>query len=148
MLMTLTVNKEKMKRATENGYLIALDLAEKLVLKGIPFRTAHKVIGQLVQIASFSKKSLSKINPSEARNSVKGTAVDAKLLLDIIKNTTISSSLQDRTSLGSSGLSEQKRMIENRMKKIEMYREGANKRENDVKSSFAILSKKIKEITK
>ena len=148
MLMTLTVNKDKMKKATENGYLVALDLAEKLVLKGIPFRTAHKVIGQLVQIASFSKKSLSKINPSEAKNAVKGTTVDAKLLLDIIKNTSINSSLQDRTSLGSSGISEQKRMIENRMKKIEMYREGIIKRENDVKLTYDNLSKKVKEITK
>jgi len=29
-----------------------------------------------------------------------------------------------------------------------MYREGTNKRENNVKSSFANLSKKVKEFTK
>ena len=148
MLMTLKVNKEKMKKATENGYLVALDLAEKLVQNGVPFRTAHKVIGQLVQIAHFSKKPISKISPAEAKNSVKGTNVDPKLLLEIIKNTSINSSLKDRTSLGSSGLSEQKRMIENRMKKTEVYREGVNERENDVKSSLTSLSKKVKEITK
>ncbi|KKK57931.1 hypothetical protein LCGC14_3049520, partial [marine sediment metagenome] len=45
MLMTVTVNKEKMKKAAESGNLIALDLAEKLVLKGIPFRISHNVIG-------------------------------------------------------------------------------------------------------
>ena len=80
MLMTVSVNKEKMKKATESGNLIALDLAEKLVLKGIPFRTAHTVIGKIVQIASTSKKPLSKITPSEIKTSIKGTNVDSKFI--------------------------------------------------------------------
>jgi len=148
MLMTITINKEKMKKATESGYLIALDLAEKLVQKGIPFRTAHKVIGQLVQIASISKKPLSKITPSEVKTSVKGTNIDSKFLLKLINSTTIDSSLRDRTSQGSSGILEQKRMIVDRMKKIKMYREGTTKRENQVKTTFENLSKKVKLLIK
>jgi argininosuccinate lyase len=148
MLMTVTVNKEKMKKAAEGGNLIALDLAEKLVLKGIPFRISHNVIGKLVQIASISKKSLSKINPSEVKTAVRGTKVDSKFLMKLINSTSITSSLQDRTSQGSSGISEQKRMIVDRMKKIQAYRQGTTKRENDVKSSFETLSKKVKVLTK
>ncbi len=148
MLMTITINKEKMKKSTESSYLIALDLAEKLVQKGIPFRTAHKVIGQLVQIASISKKPLSKITPSEVKTSVKGTNVDSKFLLKLINSTTIDSSLRDRTSQGSSGILEQKRMIIDRMKKIKMYREGTTKRENQVKTTFENLSKKVKLLIK
>jgi argininosuccinate lyase len=148
MLMTVTVNKEKMKKAAESGNLIALDLAEKLVRKGIPFRIAHNVIGKLVQIVSISKKPLSKINPSEVKTAVKGTNVDSKFLLKLINSTSIKSSLQDRTSQGSSGISEQKRMIVDRMKKIQAYRQGTTKRENDVKSSFETLSKKVKVLTK
>ena len=148
MLMTITINKEKMKKATESGYLIALDLAEKLVQKGIPFRTTHKVIGQLVQIASISKKPLSKITPSEVKTSVKGTNIDSKFLLKLINSTTIDSSLRDRTSQGSSGILEQKRMIVDRMKKIKMYREGTTKRENQVKTTFENLSKKVKLLIK
>src|SRR3972149_1272397 len=148
MLMTITINKEKMKKSTESSYLIALDLAEKLVQKGTPFRTAHKVIGQLVQIASISKKPLSKITPSEVKTSVKGTNVDSKFLLKLINSTTIDSSLRDRTSQGSSGILEQKRMIVDRMKKIKMYREGTTKRENQVKTTFENLSKKVKLLIK
>lgn len=148
MLMTITVNKEQMKKATENGYLIALDLAEKLVQKGIPFRTSHKIIGQLVQTASFSKKPLSKLTSFDVKNAVKGTSVDSKFLIEIIKSTTINSSLQNRISQGSSGISEQKRMIENRMKKINAYREGITKREKYVKIALENLSKKVKELTK
>ena len=59
MLLTLSVNEKVMKKATESGYLIALDIAEKLVQQGIPFRTTHKIAGQLVQSAYQSKKPLS-----------------------------------------------------------------------------------------
>ena len=45
MMLTLSVNEKAMKKAAENGYLIALDVAEKLVLQGTPFRTAHKIAG-------------------------------------------------------------------------------------------------------
>jgi argininosuccinate lyase len=148
MLMTVAVNKDKMKKATESGNLIALDLAEKLVQKGIPFRTAHTVIGKLAQIASISKKPLSKITPSEVKTSIKGTNVDSKFLIKLINSTSIHSSLQDRTSQGSSGISEQKRMIIDRMKKIKMYRQGTTKRENEVKSTLDNLSKKVKVLTK
>lgn len=148
MLMTVTINKEKMKKAAESGNLIALDLAEKLVQKGIPFRTAHTAIGKLVQITSTSKKSISKITLSEIKTSIKGTNIDSKFLLKLINSTSISSSLQDRTSQGSSGISEQKRMITDRMKKIKMYREGTTKRENEVKLTLESLSKKVKILTK
>ena len=43
MLSELTVNEDKMRNAAEDGYLIALDLAEKLVYEKIPFRTAHNI---------------------------------------------------------------------------------------------------------
>jgi len=148
MLLTITVNKSKMKKATENGYLIALDLAEKLVLKGIPFRTAHMVIGKIVQLSNYSKKPISKITPTELKTANKGTSINTKFLSDIIKSTTINSSLRDRISLGSSGIKEQKRMIEDRMKKINAYREGILKREKEVKFTAENLSKKVKELTK
>ncbi|KAG2472302.1 MAG: hypothetical protein NPMRD2_500004 [Nitrosopumilales archaeon] len=146
--MTLTVNKPKMKKATENGYLIALDLAEKLVQKGIPFRTAHKVIGKIVQLSNYSKKPISKITPTELRTAIKGTSINTKFLSEIIKSTTINSSLRDRISIGSSGIKEQKRMIGDRMKKINAYREGIMKRNKDVKFAAENLSKKVKELTK
>jgi len=148
MLMTVVVNKEKMKKAAESGNLIALDLAEKLVQKGIPFRTSHSIIGKLVQIAIISKKPLSKITASEIKTSIKGTNVDQKFLIKIINSTSIASSLKDRTSNGSSGISEQKRMIIDRMKKIKIYRQGTTKRETEVRTTLENLSKKVRVLAK
>ena len=148
MLLTLRVNEKEMKKAAEGGYLIALDIAEKLVQNGIPFRTSHKVLAQLVQKAFQENKQLSKLSISEIKQSIKETRVDPKLVSKIIQSTSISSSLKDRSSEGSSGYEEQKRMIAHRIKKINAYRTGITKRDNQVTNAFANLSRKAKVLMK
>jgi len=148
ILLTLRVNEKQMKKTTESSYLIALDIAENLVKKGVPFRTTHKIAGNLVQIAHNSKKSLYDLSIEEIVKAVEKTAADPKMIQEIIQNTTITSSLKDRKSFGSSGYGEQKRMIEDRMKKINSYRMKTTKRQNDITKAFDELSKKIQQTTK
>ena len=148
ILLTLHVNEKQMKKATESSYLIALDIAEKLVQKGIPFRTTHKITGSLVQIAHKSKKSLKNLDIQEINKVTKGTKIDAKMIHDIIQNTTITSSLKKRKSFGSSGYTEQKRMINDRIKKINTLRIAITKRQNDIAKSFDNLSGEIQKIIK
>lgn len=50
-LKSLSFNTLKMKLIAESGYLEATKLLEKLVLQGIPFRTAHHRVGEWVQEA-------------------------------------------------------------------------------------------------
>ena len=146
MLLTLTVNEKAMKKATEGGYLIALDIAEKLVSQGIPFRTTHKIAGQLVQTAHQAKKSLNKLTPSEIKQSIKDIKVDSKVVSQIIESTTTTSSLQERISQGSSGFAEQKRMIEERRDKINQYRTEITHRDNEITNALDDLSNKVKEL--
>jgi len=148
MILTLHVNEKQMKKSTDSSYLIALDIAEKLVLKEIPFRTTHKIVGSLVQQAHNSKKPLTKLTTNEIKKSVQGTNVSPSIVSEIIKFTTITSSLKDRVSFGSSGYSEQKRMIENRIQKINEYRTITTKRENELSESLLKLDKKISLLTK
>ena len=148
MFLTLNVNEKQMKKAAEGGYVIALDIAEKLVQDGIPFRTTHKVVGQLVQAAFQTKKSLSKLTTSEIKQSVKGTTVDSKAVAKIIQSVSVFSSLKERTSEGSSGFNEQKRMIADRIKKINAYRIGITKRDGNITNSLSNLSKKVKSLMK
>jgi len=148
MILTLHVNEKQMKKSTDSSYLVALDIAEKLVLKEIPFRTTHKIVGSLVQQAHNSKKPLTKLTSNEIKKSVQGTNVSPSTVSEIIKSTTITSSLKDRVSFGSSGYSEQKRMIENRIQKINEYRTKTTKRENELSESLSKLDKKISLLTK
>ena len=48
MLQSMTANTENMKRAAQTGFINATDLADYLVKKGMPFRSAYKISGQLV----------------------------------------------------------------------------------------------------
>jgi argininosuccinate lyase len=148
MLKSVVINKKNMKKAAEDGYLIALDLAEKLVHNGIPFRKSHQIIGRLVKIAHKSGKSISELNKSEIKKEIKAKEVNLELLIKLIQTTTITSSLHERTSQGSSGISEQKRMVKHRLGKINAYQTGIKNRSNDVQNSLNKLGKKVKALTK
>ena len=50
MLATLTPKPERMKAAL-SSFMLATDLSEYLVRKGVPFRTTHHIAGQAVQLA-------------------------------------------------------------------------------------------------
>jgi argininosuccinate lyase len=82
----------------------------------------------------------------DIKKSVSGTDVDPKIVSNIISSTTVVSSLKDRTSFGSSGYDEQKRMISDRIQKINQYRTDITKRENTINSSIESLKKDIDEI--
>jgi len=146
ILLTLKVNEKQMKKVTESSNLIALDIAEKLVQEGIPFRVTHKISGILVQLAHNSKKPISKLTLSEIKKSVVDSKVDPKIVSKIISSTTVVSSLKSRKSYGSSGYDEQKRMISDRIQKINQYRLDMSKRENKINSSIDDLEKQIHEI--
>ncbi len=65
MLETATFNKENMARAAIYGYINATDAADYLVEKGLPFRDAHKVVGQLVQLAIQTRRGLTDLTLEE-----------------------------------------------------------------------------------
>lgn len=48
MLATMTVKPEAMRRSVKTGFLNATEVADYLVQKGVPFRDAHSIVGQIV----------------------------------------------------------------------------------------------------
>ncbi len=48
MLATMEVRKDRMLQAAQEGFINATDLADYLVKKGMPFRSAYKISGQMV----------------------------------------------------------------------------------------------------
>jgi len=79
---------------------------------------------------------------------IKGEKVNLELLMKLIQSTTVMSSLNDRKSQGSSGISEQKRMVIHRMKKIDIYQKEVKKRSNNIQNSLDSLNKKVKTLIK
>lgn len=48
MLVTMHVDRDRMRAAADEGYTTATAVADALVRRGIPFRVAHHVVGSLV----------------------------------------------------------------------------------------------------
>ena len=61
MILTMTVNVDKMAQAVAHDFSNATDLADYLVRKGLPFRQAHEVVGKCVAYAIEKGKFLLEI---------------------------------------------------------------------------------------
>ena len=65
MLATMTSRPENMKKAAQGGFINATDLADYLVKKGLPFRSAYKISGQIVAQCIREGKVLETLELSE-----------------------------------------------------------------------------------
>jgi argininosuccinate lyase len=61
MFTRIVFKAQVMKKATDQGHLLATDLADYLVGKGLDFRTAHRVVGEIVAWAIKGQKELPEI---------------------------------------------------------------------------------------
>ena len=61
LVATLTVDRERMRAAAGEGYTTATAVADALVRRGVPFRTAHHVVGSLVGQAEAEKLGLDEV---------------------------------------------------------------------------------------
>ena len=79
MLPQLKFNRDRMKAAAMDSNLLATDLAEYLVRKGIPFREAHQMVGKIVagalkkktELNAIALRDLKKISPQFDRDVAK-----------------------------------------------------------------------------
>ncbi len=65
MLSTMTARPDNMKKAAQGGFINATDLADYLVKKGLPFRSAYKISGQIVARCIAEGKVLETLSLSE-----------------------------------------------------------------------------------
>ena len=65
VLPHLSINAKQCRQAAELGYSNATDLADYLVSKGMPFRDAHEVVGELVVYAAKQQQALEALTLDE-----------------------------------------------------------------------------------
>lgn len=94
MLPKMKINPDKMKAAAADPNLLATDLAEHLVKKGMPFREAHEIVGQAVSHAIGKDKKLNEIPLAELKK------FSARFDVDVAKVFDTRRSLSARTGIG------------------------------------------------
>ena len=72
MIATMKPLPENMYKAAGKGYINATDLADYLTKKGLPFRTADKIVGQTVGYCIRQNKTLEELSLEEYRTLYEG----------------------------------------------------------------------------
>ena len=65
MLETMKVKNDNMYKAAQGGFINATDLADYLAKKGLPFRSAYKIVGQIVAYCIDNNKVLDTVTIDE-----------------------------------------------------------------------------------
>ncbi len=65
MIASIKANPENMRRAAGEGFINATDLADYMVKKGLPFRSAYKISGRIVKKCIEEKKTLESLTLDE-----------------------------------------------------------------------------------
>ncbi|KMS84488.1 argininosuccinate lyase [Streptomyces regensis] len=94
MLGTLTFHTDRMAELAPAGFTLATDIAEWLVRKGGPFRSAHEAAGECVRVAEARGAGLDELTDDEL------AAIHAELTPDVREVLTVSGSVSSRDAKG------------------------------------------------
>jgi argininosuccinate lyase len=93
----MKVRREVCERAAKGGHANATDLADYLVEKGVPFREAHDVVGQLVRLALSGGVSLDELQIREMKQ------IAPIIEADVYPRLALKSLMERREILGGTG---------------------------------------------
>jgi argininosuccinate lyase len=102
-LRTTTAKAERMRNAIDSS-MLATDLADYLVEKGIPFRKAHELAGKVVRVAGDEKVGMEKLS-LEAYQAIGPFEADVYQVFDPLK------SIEKRNAIGGTSLQSVKKQI-------------------------------------
>lgn len=105
MLGHVSVNSNACSAAAGDPALIATDLADYLVRKGVAFRGAHHSVGRLVALSEERGKPLNQLSIDEFRS------IDAHFQPDVLELFDLKRALARRSIIGAPGTAEVKRQL-------------------------------------
>ena len=112
MLKTAKPNVERMKQATENDFSNATELADYLAAKGVPFREAHGIVGELVLKGLQTHQNLQDMSLTDLQQA------SPKIEEDVYHDLKSEVAVERRHSLGGTGFDQVKLQIANAKKEL------------------------------
>lgn len=94
LLTNLDFKRERLQDATSGGYMTATDLADYLVLKNVPFRQAHAIVGRTVAHCIKNEVDLTDLSLAELQQ------FSDCIEEDVFKVLSVSGSVESRVSKG------------------------------------------------
>ena len=100
MISTLTFDKERLEFLAPKGFSLATDVAEWLVKRGVVFRDAHEITGQLVQFCEANELELDQVSDEQLAK------VSKHLKPEVRKVLKVSGSIEARNGAGGTSSSQ------------------------------------------
>lgn len=113
MLSEITVHKERMLASTQDDFSNATELADYLATKGVPFREAHAIVGQLVLTGIQTHTPLQ--NMALADLQAAAPQIEADIYLVLQSETAVNR----RTSIGGTAVANVQKEIARQYKNLE-----------------------------
>ncbi|MCH5162356.1 MAG: argininosuccinate lyase [Clostridiales bacterium] len=113
MLEKLEFDRDAMKRASVGGFSCATEIADYLAARGVPFRTAHEITGNIVKSCIANGKNLQTLSLDEYKS------FSPLFEQDIHTAVTAESAVSRRTVKGGCAPQEVKRQISTLLSKLE-----------------------------
>ncbi len=107
MVNSMQVSKDRFTKEIDGSFMLATDLADYLVKKGIPFREAHNILGEVVKFAQDQNKLLNQITLEEYKN------FSENFEEDVFKSLAAETCLENKKTFGSPN----PQMVEEQIKK-------------------------------
>jgi argininosuccinate lyase len=105
MMRNTSVNAAVCAAAASDPALLATDLADYLVRKGLPFRQAHHTVGAVVALAEETGKPLNRLTLEELQS------VDPRFTGDALKVFDVKHAMAQRNILGAPGTKEVRKQM-------------------------------------
>ena len=114
MIAGAEFNHDSMLTDVYDGHICATDLAEYLVMKGIPFRDAHAISGKAVQLAETSDLLLSELSLKDLKK------LNALIEKDVFKHLDPLKSITSKSSIGGTAPSQVLKQIAHAKDKLKL----------------------------
>ena len=114
MIAGAKFNHDSMLTDVYDGHICATDLAEYLVMKGIPFRDAHAISGKAVQLAETSDLLLSELSLKDLKK------LNALIEKDVFKHLDPLKSITSKSSVGGTAPSQVLKQIAHAKDKLKL----------------------------
>lgn len=114
MIAGAEFNHDSMLTDVYDGHICATDLAEYLVMKGIPFRDAHAISGKAVQLAETSDLLLSELSLKDLKK------LNALIEKDVFKHLDPLKSITSKSSIGGTAPSQVLKQIAHAKNKLKL----------------------------
>ncbi len=97
MISTMKVHADEMLKAAQKGFIGATDMADYLVKKGMPFRSAYKVVGSIVACCVQENKTLEEMSIADYKT------FSEEFDTDVYEAISLKNCVEKRISEGSTG---------------------------------------------